>query len=309
MSLIKNKNELAMPTTVKMMIYGQAGSGKTSLALSAPQPLLLDFDGGVNRVNSSHLDGVGIVQVSNWQEALSVLQEDLSAFRTVVVDTAGKMMDFIINYKCGSRSPSIRDWSGINAEFNNFTRALSMLGKNVIYIAHRDINRDGDDTVYIPMLRAKNFSAIVTELDLLGYMETRLENGKLTRTITFDPTNRSEGKNACNLPGIMNIPQILDANGNPTAKNDFIQTNVLAPYFAMLASKKEQQQKYEAVLKEITDAVDLITNPEEAKAFADGIDQFAHVGASKAIARQKFSKRLAELGIKYNSKTKSYEQA
>lgn len=309
MSLIKNANELSMPTTVKMMIYGQAGSGKTSLALSAPQPLLLDFDGGVNRVNSSHLEGVGIVQVTNWQEALSVLREDLSRFRTVVVDTAGKMMDFIVAYKCGTRQPSIRDWSAINAEFNNYTRTLAMLGKNVIYIAHRDINRDGDDTVYIPMLRAKNFSSIVTELDLLGYMETRLENGRLTRTITFDPTNRSEGKNACNLPGIMDIPQILDANGNPTAKNDFVQTRVLAPYFAMLAAKKEQQQKYAAVLKEITDAVELISNTEEAKKFADSIDQFNHVGASKAVARQKFAAKLAELSIKYDAKTKKYVQA
>ena len=308
MSLIKKSTELSLPTTVKMMIYGQAGTGKSTLALSAPQHILLDFDGGVSRVNTTHLDGVGIVQVTCWNDALSVLKEDLSAFRTVVVDTAGKMMDFIINHRCGTRQPSIRDWSGINAEFNNFTRALASLGKNVIYIAHRDVMRDGDDTVYIPMLRAKNFSVIVTELDLLGYMETKLENGRLTRTITFDPTNRSEGKNACNLPGIMDIPQIVDTSGNATAKNDFIQTKVLAPYFSMLAMKKEQQQKYTEVVKEITDAVELITDPTSAKSFADSIDDFKHVGTSKAVARQLFAKKLAALNIKYNKSTKEYEQ-
>ena len=45
MSLIKKSNELVIPTTVKMMIYGQAGMGKSTVALSAPKPLLLDFDG------------------------------------------------------------------------------------------------------------------------------------------------------------------------------------------------------------------------------------------------------------------------
>ena len=36
MSLIKKSNELVIPTTVKMMIYGQAGMGKSTVALSAP---------------------------------------------------------------------------------------------------------------------------------------------------------------------------------------------------------------------------------------------------------------------------------
>ena len=35
MSLIKKSNELVIPTTVKMMIYGQAGMGKSTVALSA----------------------------------------------------------------------------------------------------------------------------------------------------------------------------------------------------------------------------------------------------------------------------------
>ena len=50
MGLIKKSTELTFPSTVKMMIYGQAGMGKTTVALSAPKPLLLDFDNGVKRV-------------------------------------------------------------------------------------------------------------------------------------------------------------------------------------------------------------------------------------------------------------------
>ena len=97
MSLIKKSSELIIPETIKMMIYGQAGMGKTTLALSAPAPLLIDFDGGVKRVNLSHLDGVDIVQVTNWQEVNQLFNEDLTAYQSVVVDTIGKMMDFIIS--------------------------------------------------------------------------------------------------------------------------------------------------------------------------------------------------------------------
>lgn len=132
MSLIKKSNELVIPTTVKMMIYGQAGMGKSTVALSAPKPLLLDFDNGVKRMNMAHLENIDTVQVTSWSDVQQVLQEDLSAYQTIVVDTIGKMMDFIITYKCGSRQPSIKDWSGINAEFSWMTRTLSGLNKHII---------------------------------------------------------------------------------------------------------------------------------------------------------------------------------
>lgn len=99
MSLIKKSNELVIPTTVKMMIYGQAGMGKSTVALSAPKPLLLDFDNGVKRMNMAHLENIDTVQVTSWSDVQQVLQEDLSAYQTIVVDTIGKMMDFIITHK------------------------------------------------------------------------------------------------------------------------------------------------------------------------------------------------------------------
>ena len=43
MSLIRKSTDLTLPTAIKMMIYAQAGTGKTTLSLSAPKPLLLDF--------------------------------------------------------------------------------------------------------------------------------------------------------------------------------------------------------------------------------------------------------------------------
>lgn len=306
MSLIKKSNELVIPTTVKMMIYGQAGMGKTTVALSAPKPLLLDFDNGVKRVNMAHLDGVDIVQVTSWQDVQQVLQEDLSSYQTIVVDTIGKMMDYIISYKCGTRQPQIKDWGGINAEFSWLTRTLSSLNKNVVFVAHRDTRKEGDDTVFIPALREKSYNSIVTELDLLGYLEMRNENGIQKRTITFDPTSRNDGKNTCNLPGIMFVPGILDKDGNPTAKNDFITTQVIRPYLNMLQVKKEEAAKYDKVVEEIREQIELITDAASANEVAKIINNFNHVGSSLAKARDMFGKKVKELGLVFDKETKTY---
>lgn len=309
MSLIKKSNELTIPTTVKMMVYGQAGTGKTTLALSAPAPLLLDFDNGVKRVNMSHLDGIDIVQIGSWNDVQQVLQEDLSSYKTIVVDTIGKMMDFIITYKCGTRQPQIRDWGGINQEFSWFTRALSSLNKNVIFVAHRDTRKEGDDTVFIPALREKSYNSIVTELDLLGYLEMRSENGRQRRTITFDPTSRNDGKNTCNLPSAMEIPVILDAQGRATVKNDFITAKVIDPYLDMLKVKKAENDRYNKVLEEIKDNIELITDANSANEFASRIGEFEHVGSSLMKARSLFAAKVKSLGLVFDKETKTYSDA
>ncbi len=336
MSLIKKSNELVIPTTVKMMIYGQAGMGKSTVALSAPKPLLLDFDNGVKRMNMAHLENIDTVQVTSWSDVQQVLQEDLSAYQTIVVDTIGKMMDFIITYKCGSRQPSIRDWSGINAEFSWMTRTLSGLNKHIIFVAHRDTRKEGDDTVFIPALREKSYNSIVThrdtrkegddtvfipalreksynsivtELDLLGYLEMKSERGVQRRTITFDPTSRNDGKNTCNLPSVMEVPTILDKNGNPTAKNDFITAKIINSYLGMLAAKKEAQEKYDKVIEEIKESIEFITDANSANEFASHINEFEHVGSSLMMARSLFAAKVKALGLVFNKETKIYSDA
>lgn len=305
MSLIRKFNELEISRYLKILLYGQAGMGKSTLGISAPKPLLIDFDGGAKRINKAHLHDVGIVQVGSWSEAMNVLNENLSAFDTIVVDTLGKMMDFIIEHKCPGRVPRINDWNGINAEFGTFTRKLSSLQKHQVFICHRDTRKEGDDTVFIPALREKNYNSIVTELDLLGYMEVREKRW----TVTFDPTNRNDGKNTCNLPSVINIPMIVDANGNPIKKNTALQDMVIAPYMKRLDDRDAETEKYNQVVAEIKENIELITDAISAKDFASRIKNFAHIGNSVAVARDLFGAKLNELKLKYNKDTDEYEPA
>lgn len=312
MSLIKKPTELVIPSTVKMMVYGQAGMGKSTMALSAPKPLLLDFDNGVKRINMSHLDGVDVVPVEAWSQIQQLLQyeyADLAPYETIVVDTIGKMMDFIILGCCGGRQPQIKDWGRINQEFTWFTRALSALNKHIVFVAHRDTRKEGDETVFIPALREKSYNSIVTELDLLGYLEMRNEHGKQRRTITFDPTSRNDGKNTCNLPGIMEIPSIVDAKGNAKGKNDFISESVIKPYAAMLKVKDDERKRFEAVVAKIAEDIAKISNAESANEFVKHLNDYEHIGSSVAKAREMFSAKVAELGLIYDKESKTYADA
>lgn len=311
MSLIRKSTDLTLPTAIKMMIYAQAGTGKTTLSLSAPKPLLLDFDGGVNRINLSHLEGVDIVQVTKWEEIKQLLAspQDLAPYQTIVPDTVGKLLDCIITYKCGLRQPMVQDWSGINAEFLWFTKQLASLNKHIIFIAHRDTRKEGDRTVFIPLLREKTYNTIITDLDLLGYLEMVSDKGVQKRILTFDPTNRSEGKNTCLMPAQLNVTTIVDKQGRPTAANDFIQREVITRYNAMLSQKHELQKAYKSVVEDLSNRIEAIANAEQANEFTKYVATVQHVGSSKDEGRRMFAAKVKELGLTFDTETKLYSDA
>ena len=104
----------------------------------------------------------------------------------------------------------------------------------------------------------------------------------------------------------MEVPTVLDAQGNPSDKNDFITTQVIDPYISMLSEKKVRREKYDKVVSEIKENIALITDAQSANDFIERIDSFEHVGSSKAMAGQLLRKKAAELGLIL--KNKKYEQ-
>ena len=85
---IKKKDEIELPSIIVGCIYGVAGIGKSTLALSAPKPLLLDTDNGIHRVQSEYR--CDCVQVRRYNDILQVLfEEDLSEYQSIVIDTLG----------------------------------------------------------------------------------------------------------------------------------------------------------------------------------------------------------------------------
>lgn len=104
----------------------------------------------------------------------------------------------------------------------------------------------------------------------------------------------------------MFVPGILDKNGNPTAKNDFITTQVIRPYLNMLQVKKEEAAKYDKVVEEIREQIELITDAASANEVAKIINNFNHVGSSLAKARDMFGKKVKELGLVFDKETKTY---
>lgn len=311
MGLIKKPYELVVKINLSGMIYGQPGMGKTTLALSSPHPLLLDFDGGVHRVNAAHR--VDTVQISKWEEVDEVLQSpDIAEYLTIVIDTAGKMLSFMDKYimqnnpkmKKADGTLSLQGYGVRKNMFINFVNQVTLMGKSVIFVAHEREEKVGDEKQIRPEIGGSSAGDLIKELDLVGYMEAI---GK-KRTISFNPCEKFYGKNTCNLPERMEIPTIINEQGIPTGSNDFM-TKIIESYSKYQARQTELSSEYEDLMEVIKAQIETVVDAETANEVTKSLANMQHIFDSKLQAGQLLNKRCKEIGLKYDKIKKEYAAA
>lgn len=179
---------------INIVVYGPPGTGKSSLAFTADKPLLLDFDEGAHRA-ANRKDSV---RVANWQEVSEMTEDDLAAYNTVIVDTAGRGLDKLTadiirrNPKAGRGGAlSLQGYGTLKAEFTAWLRQLNSFGKDVVLIAHMDEQRNGDDIVERLDVQGGSKGEIYKAADAMGRIAIR--DGK--RVLLFSPTDAAFGKN------------------------------------------------------------------------------------------------------------------
>lgn len=306
MSIIKKPAEIVGKETIAALIYGQPGMGKSTLACSAPLPVLFDFDGGCVRIRDEHQ--VPTVQIENWdqaQEALRELESVRGEFKTVIVDTLSKMIDCIVVSICGTAQPKINQWGMVNAKFKAFLRGVQGLGMNLVFVAQRDVEKDGEVTRYVPQVRASNYKDIVCDLDVMGYMEMVNEKGREVRCITFNPSSRSEGKNTADFAPSYIIEEL------PAGKPNTFLTDRFNEY---VQKQRERNGERAKTAKAVADAMESL---EAELAACD--DAMSLNSITAACKKQKpvgdlrvrqgaaIAKRAKELGLKLNKESKLYE--
>lgn len=311
MGLIKKPNELVVKTNLSALIYGQPGMGKTTLALSAPHPLLLDFDGGIHRVNAAHR--VDTVQISKWEEVDEVMQDpDIAGYQTIVIDTAGKMLSFMDKYIMQNNAKmrkadgtlSLQGYGLRKNMFINFVNQVSLMGKSVIFVAHEREEKVGDEKQIRPEIGGSSAGDLIKELDLVGYMEAI---GK-KRTISFNPCEKFYGKNTCNLPERMEIPTLINDKGELIGENNFM-TNIINTYSKYQAKQTELSSEYEDLMEVIKAQIEMVNDVESANNVSKSLAGMQHIFDSKIQAGILLNKRCKELGLKLNKVSKQYEAA
>jgi len=275
---------------LNLCIYGQPGAGKSSLAFTAEAPLLLDFDQGAHRAANRK----DIVRVTSWGDVADLTPEDLAAYKTVVVDTAGRALDVLTadiirrNPKAGRGGAlTLQGYGTLKAEFVAWLKALNACGKDVVLIAHMDEQRNGDEIIERLDVQGGSKGEIYKAADAMGRVSVK--GG--ARTLNFNPTEAAFGKNPGQL-AVLEIP-------HPDKAPDFL-AGVIQSIKDRLNALTEEQAAAQEVLEGWRTVISQLT---EVGHFNE---KLAAVKQAPKAAQALFAEAAKAKGYTFDAQAKQY---
>lgn len=216
------------PITIKNLIvfvYGDPGIGKTSRAFSASRPILFDFDNGAHRAGQFRKDSV---PVSDWLEVANLTADDLADYDTVIIDTAGRMLDCITSHLCKDAKNrrkdgalSLQGFGVMGNLFSTWLKTLRGFGKDIILLAHAAEDKKGENIIIRPDMVGKSKSEAYKVADLMSYMTTNEnQSGNPIKVIDFRPSTAFLAKDS----GALGCVECPDLRRSPTHMADVLKS-------------------------------------------------------------------------------------
>lgn len=289
-----------------IIIAGVPGIGKTTLALSAPKPLLIDLDKGVDRVETRYRTDTDVV--SSYEELRSDLEKaDLSPYETIVIDTGGKLLEMLKPVVI-ARDPknaqtngelSLKGYGAVKKMFNEFVTFVKSLNKHLVMVFHATEVADGETTKLRIRMEGKSRDEVWDSVDIGGFLEMRGNK----RTIGFSNCDRYYAKGTHGIHGVYDIPTL--ANGN----NNTFLTELINKVLNDLTSENKEFTEYQGLMRTL---LPHITNADNAKLLNKAYEEVKkaeHKLTSKNELWNALNERAKALGLVYDKDRNVFDNA
>lgn len=292
---ILRKEDILPERPVILVFFGVPGSGKSSIATTAKNPIMIDTDRGSDRA-CRRCDAI----IANTWEDILADEGAIKDYDTVVIDTAKSVLDdFLAVWVCEKdyklKNNKLKMYGAIGDEFKLFVNRRRSEGKDIVFICHAKEDKKKDDIYTFPDVTGQSKDLLLRIADQVGYIQ--IVNGK--RSISFDPTDLITGKNVARLPA-MEIPDCNDP------KFDTFMANIIATTKQAIHKHSAEQEEALAKIREIKDAIAIMELPETADAILAEISSLTPIQMKPL--KGMLNDKCEALKISYDKKTGKFKQ-
>lgn len=306
MTFLTKPNELKSKTTIKGMILGDTNNGKTTLALSAPEPVLIDFENGLERV-SKQWQTIS-VQCKDFGFFLDFLNsKEIKQFKTVIVDPLGEMADQIKAYVISKNPQTAKDgrklYPAIANEFKNVWTILKNNGLSIIFVSHtEEVMKNDVESLKIRCEGSfiKNF--LPTQMDFVAILRRKDSEGKTKRFLDFQKNETfTFAKRFDGLEDILEVP-------TNTTENKFL-SDVLWKRWEEKNSKEEEANKgFDSLIEELKTKISNIQDLEQLNSYYTTIyNKHDKLWSSYQMETAFLRTKVAELGFEFDAKAREFK--
>lgn len=291
----------------RVLIAGYPGIGKTTLGLSAPKPLLIDVDFGINRTMASVRKDY--IQPESYEELLNDLKGDLSDYETIVIDTGGKLLDLMKAYEIKNDiknakkdgTLSLQGYGAVGREFSRFTNYIYFeLRKHCVIIFHAVEEKQDEDTKLRILVEGSTKNTVWQNVELGGFIEMRGNK----KTIGFDNCERYFAKSSFGIKGNYTIPELDGTQQNDFLTKLFEQANKNIQEESKVF--EEERKQYQEVMNALNPLIENMTL-ENVNEVIEAIKTVPHILTSEKEAKAHFSEKIKELNLVWNKEKQQYE--
>ena len=147
---------------VKMLVYGQAGAGKTSLIPTLPRVVVLSAEGGLLSIQGADVPYIEINSMTSLMEAYSWLTEsdEGKSFDSIALDSISEIAEVVLAEELKKQKDGRAAYGELNTIMAGMIRAFrDISGKHVFFTAKCDKSQDETGRLlYAPSMPGKSLS-------------------------------------------------------------------------------------------------------------------------------------------------------
>ncbi len=122
---------------VKVLVYGQAGAGKTSLIKTLPSPIVLSAEGGLLSIQDADLPFIEISDMETLREAYTWLtqSDEAKGFQSVALDSISEIAEVVLNAEKKATKDPRQAYGAMQEQMADIIRAFRDLPGRHVYMS------------------------------------------------------------------------------------------------------------------------------------------------------------------------------
>jgi|TARA_E500000318_G_scaffold105_1_gene136 phage nucleotide-binding protein len=161
---IMSPSDLVDDQGAKILIYGAAGAGKTTLCATAPGKILvIDMESGLLSVKDrSDIDVIQVKQASEIMEIYQMLRDGELNYDTVCLDSISEMSEILLQQEKEKHKDPRMAYGNVQESVTNVMRSFRDLHMNVVFVSKMEKQNVDNVMIFEPKMVGTKLGQSIT---------------------------------------------------------------------------------------------------------------------------------------------------